>query len=233
MYLFVNDIPVTILRPGSRPDAGNINHQLDAETEVITRATLINNVWVQHVEISHLEVILDLINSNVPLTLISLYVTVRDYKEIKAFLRSKFKVVDAAGGLVVKKDRYLMMLRMKKWDLPKGKRESRESSRQTAVREVQEECNISVKVGKRLVTTWHTYTMNRRNMLKRTRWYLMELEDDSQMRPQASEDIEELRWMTRKEVYLALSNSYNSIRFVFSSYYEEEENPRAKSRSRA
>lgn len=228
MHLFVNDIPVTILRPGSKPDAGNINHQLDADIDKITRANLINNVWVEHVEIEHLEVILDLINSNVPLTLISLYVTVRDYKQTKAFLRGKFKVVDAAGGLVVRKDRYLMMLRMKKWDLPKGKREGRESSRQTAEREVQEECNITVKVVRRLVTTWHTYTMNRNNMLKRTRWYVMEALDDSKMRPETGEDIEELRWMTKKEVYHALSNSYKSIQFVFSAFYEMEDELREK-----
>lgn len=233
MYLFINDIPVTILRPGSKPDAGDINHQLDADTDNITRATLINNVWVEHAGVSHLEEILNLINSSVPLTLISLYVTVRDYKEAKAFLRSKFKVVDAAGGLVVKKDRYLMMLRLKKWDLPKGKRESRESSRQTAEREVQEECNITVKVGRRLVTTWHTYTMNRSNMLKRTRWYAMDVEDDSKMRPETGEDIEELRWMTKKEVYHALLNSYKSIQFVFSSYYQEEEKPKVKSKSKS
>ena len=237
MYLFVNDIPITILRPGSKPDADEVNHRLDADSDKLTRASLINNVWVEHVDTEHLEEILDLINSSVPLTLISLFVTVRDYKQTKAFLRGKFKVVDAAGGLVVKKDKYLMMLRLKKWDLPKGKRESRESSRETAEREVQEECNITVKVGRRLVTTWHTYTMNRNNMLKRTRWYVMEVEDDSKMRPETGEDIEELRWMSRKEVYHALSNSYKSIRFVFSSYYEEEDKPKLKmkpkSRSKA
>jgi hypothetical protein len=80
---------------------------------------------------------------------------------------------------------------------------------------------VKVRVGKLVATTWHTYTMNKNSMLKRTRWYLMELVDDSKMQPATNEDIEELRWMTRKEVYHALENSYNSIRFVFSRFYEK------------
>ncbi len=69
--------------------------------------------------------------------------------------------------------------------------------------------------------------MNRNSMLKKTRWYLMELVDDSRLKPQIEEDIEEIRWMTQKEVYHALDNSYNSIRFVLEKYYKKE-----KTRSR-
>jgi len=50
----------------------------------------------------------------------------------------------------------------------------------------------------------------------------MELVDDSRSRPSIEEDIEELRWMTQKEVYHALENSYRSIRFVFEEYYKKE-----------
>ena len=51
----------------------------------------------------------------------------------------------------------------------------------------------------------------------------MDLVDDSSSRPSLDEDIEELRWMTQKEVYHALENSYNSIRFVFEEYYKMSE----------
>ena len=50
----------------------------------------------------------------------------------------------------------------------------------------------------------------------------MDLVDDSHSRPSTEEDIEELRWMTQKEVYHALENSYKSIRFVFEEYYRNE-----------
>ncbi|MBM3176868.1 MAG: NUDIX domain-containing protein [Bacteroidetes bacterium] len=222
MNLFVNDIPVAILKQGSRPAKGEINAVLDATVDKITKAALINHVWIKNASIADLGLVLDLINSKVPLQLLSLSISVANRKEIKAYLRKKFNVVDAAGGLVLKKDRILMIYRLKRWDLPKGKRDPGESFRATAEREVNEECNIKVEVGQRLVTTWHTYTMNKNNMLKRTRWYLMELTDDSKMRPEEKEDIEDLRWMNQKEVYHALENSYNSIRFVFSSYYALE-----------
>jgi 8-oxo-(d)GTP phosphatase len=122
----------------------------------------------------------------------------------------------------------LMIYRMKKWDLPKGKKEKGEKYRQTAQREVEEECNITIKVGKKICTTWHTYTMNKRAMMKKTRWYQMDIADDSKMKPQLEEDIEETRWMSQKEVYHALEHSYKSISYVFERFYAMDELKSAK-----
>lgn len=222
MNLFVNDIPVRILKTGQKPDAGDFNHAINAAAEPVTKAKLINHVWVNNASVADMDLILDLLNSKVPINLISLCITVNDYSALKAFLKKKFKVVQAAGGLVRKKEKFLMMYRMKKWDLPKGKKDNGEKYRQTAVREVEEECSVDVKLGLKICTTWHTYTMNKNNMIKKTRWYVMDLVDDSRMKPAVEEDIEELRWMTQKEVYHALENSYKSIRFVFEEYYKNE-----------
>ncbi|CAN5356880.1 hypothetical protein BH09BAC3_BH09BAC3_09540 [soil metagenome] len=223
MNLFINDIPIRILKPGIKPEEGSYSSQIDSNQDPITKAKLINHVWIKSVNIDHLNTILDLVNTHVPSHLLSLDVTVENYESVKIYLKSKFKVVKAAGGLIKKKDRFLMIYRMKKWDLPKGKKESEEDYKQTAEREILEECNVKVKVGKKICTTWHTYTMNRNSMLKKTRWYAMDLVDDSKIKPQAEEDIEEIRWMTRKEVYHALENSYNSIRFVVGEYYRKKE----------
>jgi len=223
MNLFVNDIPVLILRSGQEPTEGHVNHSLDAKKEPITKAKLIHHVWINRASVQHLDVILDLINLKVPTNLLSLVITVDDYEGVKLYLKRKFKVVKAAGGLIRKKDKFLMIYRMKKWDLPKGKKESGEKYKQTATREVMEECNVVVKVGKKLCTTWHTYTMNKNSMLKKTRWYVMDIVDDTRAKPSIEEDIEELRWMTQKEVYHALENSYKSIRFVFEEYYKVSE----------
>lgn len=222
MNLFVNDIPVIILKPGKQPDLGNFNTTVDVRKAPITKADLINNVWITSATVSHLDTVLDLIDSKVPTALRSLAITVDDYENVKGFLKRKFRIVKAAGGLVKKKDRVLLIYRQKKWDLPKGKKESGERSRQTAVREVEEECNVKVRIGKKICTTWHTYTMNKHAMLKKTRWYRMELLDDSRMKPSIEEDIEDVRWMNSKEVYHALENSYNSIRFVFEEYYASQ-----------
>ena len=219
MNLFINDIPVRILKPGKKPEPGDINHAIDAKIESITKAKLMNRVWVKHATITDLDVILDLVNSRVPMNLHSLFVSIDNYDAVKIYLKKKFKVIKAAGGLVRKKEKFLMIYRMKKWDLPKGKKENNENYQQTAMREVYEECNVSVKIGKKICTTWHTYTMNKNSMLKKTRWYVMDVIDDSKSRPAAEEDIEEIRWMTQKEVYHALENSYRSIHFVFEEYY--------------
>jgi ADP-ribose pyrophosphatase YjhB (NUDIX family) len=221
MIIFINDIPVRIFKAKEEPDPGRVNHVIDAAAESITQAKFINHIWIKNVSDLDFDLILSLLNSKVPTNVLSVYISVADYDAVKSYLRSKFKIVKAAGGLIRKKDKFLMIYRMKKWDLPKGKKEKGENYRQTAVREVGEECNVSVKIGHKLCTTWHTYTMNKRAMLKKTKWYVMDSTDDSHMRPAVVEDIEETRWMNPKEVYHALEHSYKSISYVFEQYYDK------------
>lgn len=220
MIIFINDIPVRILKADEQPGEGRVNHIIDAAQEPVTQAKLIYHVWIQNVGEQELNTLLNFLDAKVPTSVLSISVSVKDYDVAKQYLRSKFKVVKAAGGLVRKKDKFLMIYRLKKWDLPKGKREKDETSKQAAVREVSEECNVTVKLGQKICTTWHTYTMNKRAMIKKTRWYVMDIVDDTRMRPQPTEDIEETRWMNRKEVYHALEHSYKSINYVFEQYYE-------------
>lgn len=220
MIIFINDIPVRILKADEQPGEGRVNHIIDAAVEPVTQAKLIHHVWVQNAGEAEMNVLLNFLDAKVPTSVLSVSISVKDYDVIKTYLRSKFKVVKAAGGLVRKKDKFLMIYRLKKWDLPKGKREKGESNKETAVREVEEECNVSVKLGQKICTTWHTYTMNKRAMIKKTRWYVMDVIDDTKMRAQLTEDIEETRWMNRKEVYHALEHSYKSISYVFEQYYE-------------
>lgn len=223
MIIFINDIPVRILKNGEQPDAGRVNHVVDAALEPVTPAKMIHHVWVKNVTEKDLDTILGILDSKVPTGVLSLVLTVLRYDSIKAYLRSKFKVVRAAGGVVRKKEKFLMIYRLKKWDLPKGKKEKGERYKETALREIEEECNITVKVGKKICTTWHTYTMNKNAMIKKTRWYVMDIVDDSRMRPATEEDIEDVRWMNQKEVYHALEHSYKSIRYVVEQYYELKE----------
>jgi ADP-ribose pyrophosphatase YjhB (NUDIX family) len=228
MNLFVNDIPIRILKPGKQPHPGNFKHLIDAHKEAITKAKLVHHTWIDKCTIQHVDSILDLVDSHVPTDLLSLYLTVADYEGVKTYLKKKFTILKAAGGLMTKKEKFLLIHRLGKWDLPKGKKESGENYRKTAQREIKEECNISVKTGEKICTTWHTYTMNKKSMLKKTRWYLMDVVDDSKMRPEKKEDIDDLRWMNRKEVYHALENSYKSIRFVFEEYYRKKGTAKAK-----
>ncbi len=47
--------------------------------------------------------------------------------------------------------------------------------------------------------------------------------DDSKMKPQLEENIEDLRWMDMGEVKQALYDSYPSVRNVLRKYYEHIE----------
>lgn len=222
MNLFINDIPVTIVRASERPDKREFNYILNAEVEPITQAKLLHRVWIKHAKREEVDHIFDLLDTTIIPGLISITLTVDDYEDMRKFLKKKFKIIKAAGGIVKKGDKLLMIYRLKKWDLPKGKLDKGEDNFQAAKREVEEECNIRVNMQEKICTTWHTYTMKRKKILKKTVWYAMEVVKDAKMKPQVEEDIEEVRWMTRKEVFHALQDSYKSIAFVFDRFFKKE-----------
>jgi 8-oxo-dGTP pyrophosphatase MutT (NUDIX family) len=97
----------------------------------------------------------------------------------------------------------------------------KEDSMKGAKREVEEECNIKVEVKDKIGATWHTYTQKGKKILKKTTWYEMVCTDDSNMKPQLKEFIDEVRWMDKKEVKKALKNSYRSIEEVFYKYSKD------------
>src|SRR3954464_12794632 len=143
MVIFINDIPVRILKAKEKPLPGQVSVEIDAASESITQAKLIHHIWIKNVTENDFDLVLGFLNSKVPTSLLSLMISAVDYDAIKKYLRSKFKIVKAAGGLIRKKEKVLMIYRMKKWDLPKGKKEKKEKNKQTAVREVAEECNVT------------------------------------------------------------------------------------------
>lgn len=148
----------------------------------------------------------------------TLVCTGSDFTRLKRYVQSQFRIVKAAGGLVRKEDRLLLIYRLGKWDLPKGKLEKGERSRPAAVREVQEECGVEAELVHKLCTTWHTYMQEGKRILKKTKWYTMNCISDEFMEPQYVEGIEEIRWMTLQEAEKALEGSYRSIRDVIGTW---------------
>lgn len=152
----------------------------------------------------------------------SVTITTKDKEAIELYIESLYTVIKAAGGIVEKEGQILLIHRLGKWDLPKGKLDKGEKSKIAAVREVEEECMVKAILEDKICTTWHTYTMAEKKYLKRTKWYKMKLIDDSKMKPQQEEGIDKLEWMSQKKVENAMINSYSSIRFVISQYYGQE-----------
>lgn len=144
------------------------------------------------------------------------------YEALKEYIKKQFRIVRAAGGLVLKRDKFLMIYRLGKWDLPKGKLERNEKAKLAAVREVEEECGVKAELVEKLCTTWHSYIQDGKKILKKTNWYILNCLDDLNMEPQYTENIEDVRWMNREEANKALKNSYRSIKGVFEAWEQHQ-----------
>ncbi|MEM6723812.1 MAG: NUDIX hydrolase [Bacteroidota bacterium] len=121
-----------------------------------------------------------------------------DLDQLKTDFWDLYKLVPAAGGLVFNSNQEaLFIFRRGFWDLPKGKVDPGETIEDAAVREVSEETGIQqIERGELLVVTHHTYKNRKdKRCLKPTYWYLMHT-NESDLIPQAEEDIESAEWMT-------------------------------------
>ena len=134
------------------------------------------------------------------------------------FLRT-FNVVSAAGGLVVNpKNEILFIYRSYKWDLPKGRIEKGETVKETAIREVEEECGIfNLKLIKPLLTTYHVYFQNGMK-LKETFWFVMTSDFTGELTPQLEEGITEVVFKNKAAIAKALKNSYKNIELVYDTF---------------
>ena len=137
----------------------------------------------------------------------SITFAVANKKELVKAVKRHFKIIKAAGGIVSKDDRILLIYRLRKWDLPKGKLDKDEKSKKGAVREVEEECNVKVKLEHKVCSTWHTYMQNGSRILKKTNWYAMSCLDDTAMKPQLEESIEQLIWVDKEQAKILVANS--------------------------
>lgn len=124
------------------------------------------------------------------------------------------KPLTAGGGIIVRRHgngtRVLVIHRKGVWDLPKGKLDPGETVVECARREVREELGIDdLRVVDLLGTTEHRYAEDGTERVKTTWWYLMET-DATAFRPQASEQITEVAWMTPEEAAARLG--YDTLR---------------------
>ncbi|MBL4716821.1 MAG: NUDIX domain-containing protein [Bacteroidia bacterium] len=134
-------------------------------------------------------------------------------------VRTQFELIDAAGGIVKNSNgETLMIFRRGMWDLPKGKVEQEESTEETAIREVKEECGIeSLEIVKELIPTYHTYEVVGTKYLKTTYWFEMR-SDDEDLKPQIEEDISTVKWMNQLELEGIVGDTYNSLKELLVHY---------------
>ena len=221
MNVFINDIPLILKKASEKV----YKHEYDLilkSSEHFTSKDLVGDVLIKDADAHLIDRLVRLMEVKKLKKLRSLTLVTDKKKRLIEHLKDQFKIVKAAGGLVVKDGKILMMYRLGVWDLPKGKLDKKEKVREGAVREVEEECNIKVEVLEKLPKTWHSYAYKGKKILKKTSWFLMSCTDDSLMKPQAEEFIEEVRWMTPEEVMEVLPNAYTSIAFIVQHYLQSQ-----------
>jgi len=217
MNVFINDIPLIIKKAGDKVYKHQYDLVLDAD-DYFNSKILMGDVLIKEANENIIDRIVRLLEVKKLKKLDSLTMVTDKKRRIIQHLKDQFKIVKAAGGLVIKDGKILMIYRLGKWDLPKGKMKKNEDVREGAIREVEEECGISVQVIDELPNTWHSYAYKGNKILKKTSWFLMTCTNDSLMKPQAEEFIEEVRWMSPEEVKEILKDAYGSIEFVMNYY---------------
>lgn len=135
-------------------------------------------------------------------------------------IRKQVTEIRAAGGLVLNsRNEMLFIYRLGTWDLPKGKIDPGEKAKETAVREIEEECGVRIRrLTNKLLHTYHMYQQRDDVILKRTDWYRMTVDGVPELTPQTEEDITEARWFGPDELDEVKANTYPAIIDVLDTY---------------
>ena len=131
------------------------------------------------------------------------------FEEFKAC----FTVIEAGGGVVINEQgEFLTIYRNGVWDLPKGKLEKGEDFQSAALREVEEETGLpGVQLIEPLVSTYHTYHLKKKWILKKTKWNEMQYKGSAEPILQTDEGITDYRWVKPGNTGFIRENSYASI----------------------
>ena len=145
-----------------------------------------------------------------------------DLEKLKKAFFKHFKAIEAAGGIVQNdKKELLFILRLGKWDLPKGKVEKGEDLETCAIREVQEETGAThLTLKKKIGETYHTYNAYGKHFLKTTHWYHITCPSKQILMPQTEEDIAEIKWVKVKDIKEPVANTYPSIKDILNTFFE-------------
>lgn len=204
MYtFFINDRPFILCSPGNIPARYSMLPQVSYENS----GGLMQ--WVRKAEE---------VNSS------GLLLLCADPAGVLEELKKQFTAIHAGGGIVFNRHgQLLLMKRLGKWDLPKGKIDPGETAEEGALREVEEECGIDKLYIKRFYTnSYHTYKLQGHRFLKITHWYLMQTDFEGVLTPQAEENITEVKWEDFEALNPAELDTYASIRELLTDLKENK-----------
>jgi len=132
----------------------------------------------------------------------------------------------SCGGVVIYRNKVLLLYKNQSgrhigWVLPKGSSESGESLKQTALREVKEETDVTATVLKYVGKTQYSFKVINDVVSKTVHWYLMEA-DSYLCRPQSEEFFSDAGFYKRHEAYhlLKFSNEKQMLSKAYRDYDE-------------
>jgi 8-oxo-dGTP pyrophosphatase MutT (NUDIX family) len=136
-------------------------------------------------------------------------------KLLKRFLKLLPNVIAGGGKVYNDKSDVLFIFRNDKWDLPKGKAESKETIDKTAIREVEEETGVKgLSITKPLEMTYHIFKRNGKYRIKITYWFEMQTSYNGPLVPQEDEGITKVAWLNPTQIVEAMKNSYANIKLL-------------------
>ncbi len=144
---------------------------------------------------------------------VDLYCLKENKAELFKKLKEHFCYRKTAGGIVYNTDgKILIMLRLGHYDFPKGHIEESETPIQAAVREVKEETAIdNIIVKKHIGNSYHIYVAQQTVYLKENVWFSMLSENQTNLKPQTEEGIEDLFWLDKDEIREKIDEFYPSL----------------------
>jgi 8-oxo-dGTP pyrophosphatase MutT (NUDIX family) len=127
--------------------------------------------------------------------------------------KAELNVIVAAGGLVhTPENEVLLIRRLSRWDLPKGKLNEGENLEECALREIEEETGATgLNIERPLQITYHTYHQHGKNNLKESHWFLIKAKEKTALTPQTEEDIENCRWVPLNEIDQYMGEAFPTI----------------------
>lgn len=133
--------------------------------------------------------------------------------QLLAAFKEQLNVVVAAGGLVHTAENDLLLIRrLGRWDLPKGKLDEGESLEECALREIHEETGAEgLMIEQPLAVTYHTYHQNGKNNLKESHWFLVKAAKKTPLTPQTEEDVTQCIWVPLHEIETYRDGAFASV----------------------
>ncbi len=146
----------------------------------------------------------------------------KDLDALKKSFFAAFDIIEAGGGIVQNDDKAILFIfRRGKWDLPKGKLETGETIEVCAEREITEETGLKqLTLHKKIGETYHIYTENGKDILKTSHWFYFTSGGSKKTVPQIEEDIQEVKWVSTRNIREPMSNTYRNIKDILTVFFD-------------